>query len=179
VNNLFSRPGVAWILYLLWAGAIWVGSSLSLGPESPLHLTFPDKLGHAIEFGLLGALGANALLTRTRLSATKKGRDRAWLGAVTLAALWGIVDEVHQLFVPGRQSDPLDAVADVIGAAVGAWLLIRFLPPQTAVAPEPGTSVLPSVSPGTGIETEPGRPGRESRSEPATTAPQTESEMDI
>jgi len=147
VPGFFLRPGIAWGLYLGWAVAIWIGSSLQLGPESPLRLTFPDKLVHAVEFGILGLLGANALLTRARLSATKKaGAGRAgagnpaksiWLQAVLLAGLWGAIDEVHQLFVPGRQSDPLDVVADLIGAACGAWLLIRLAAPRSESGPEP------------------------------------------
>ena len=36
-------------------------------------------------------------------------------------ALYGLSDEIHQLFVPLRQGDPLDLVADSVGAALGAW----------------------------------------------------------
>ncbi|MBP8105542.1 MAG: VanZ family protein, partial [Nitrospira sp.] len=34
---------------------------------------------------------------------------------------YGLSDEIHQLFVPLRQGDPLDLVADSVGAALGAW----------------------------------------------------------
>ncbi len=137
--RVLRTPRVAWGLYLFWAAAIWGGSSLSLGPDSPFQLRFPDKLGHAMEFAILGFLGTNALLTGARLSATKKGEARAWRGAVLLAAAWGIIDELHQLFVPGRQTDPLDWLADAAGAAFGAWLLIRLLPGGRGREPEPGT----------------------------------------
>jgi VanZ family protein len=89
-----------------------------------------------VEFGILGLLGANALLTRPRLSATKKAGKHIWLPAVLLAAAWGAIDEVHQLYVPGRQSDPLGFLADLAGAAAGAWLLIRLAVPRSGSVPE-------------------------------------------
>ena len=35
-------------------------------------------------------------------------------------AVFGTVDEVHQTWIPGRSCDPADAVADSVGAGVGA-----------------------------------------------------------
>ena len=39
---------------------------------------------------------------------------------MALASLYGATDEFHQSFVPGRDSDVLDWVADTLGAALGA-----------------------------------------------------------
>lgn len=47
---------------------------------------------------------------------------RAWL-AVLLASLYGVSDEVHQAFVPGRSADLLDWLADTAGAAVAVSLV--------------------------------------------------------
>jgi VanZ family protein len=52
------------------------------------------------------------------------------VGAVVLAALYGISDECHQLFVPGRQFDVRDMVADALRASacagvLWAWGIIR------------------------------------------------------
>ena len=41
--------------------------------------------------------------------------------AVAGSALYGVSDETHQLFVPFRQSDVLDVIADTVGGTVGAW----------------------------------------------------------
>ncbi|MFC1595364.1 VanZ family protein [Gemmatimonadota bacterium] len=127
--SAFQRPALAWGSVILWAGAIWVGSSLSIGSESPLVRFGPDKLGHFVEFGILALLAANALLTRPQFSATKTGRRNTWRFAVVIAALWGILDEIHQLWVPARSSDPFDAVADILGGMVGAWLLLHWIWP--------------------------------------------------
>ena len=45
----------------------------------------------------------------------------AWL-ALLLAIAYGITDEVHQHFVPGRHMDPLDLLTDAVGAAAAVWL---------------------------------------------------------
>jgi VanZ family protein len=48
----------------------------------------------------------------------------AWL-AFAIAAGYGIFDEVHQLFVPGRSGEVLDWFADASGALIGigaCWL---------------------------------------------------------
>lgn len=37
-----------------------------------------------------------------------------------LMAVWGIADEVHQTWIPGRSCDADDVAADVVGAAAGA-----------------------------------------------------------
>jgi VanZ family protein len=40
----------------------------------------------------------------------------ALLAAFCFTVLYGVTDEIHQLWVPGRSSDLLDALADATGA---------------------------------------------------------------
>jgi len=54
---------------------------------------------------------------------------QVWL-VVLAVTLYGILDEIHQYFVPGRSADVYDALADASGALLGAWTmyyLIRVL----------------------------------------------------
>ena len=51
-------------------------------------------------------------------------------GAVAISSLYGVTDEYHQLFVPGRSFDVLDMLADALGSvvgasAMGAWSILR------------------------------------------------------
>jgi VanZ family protein len=49
------------------------------------------------------------------------------IGAVTgTMAVWGMVDEAHQAWIPGRMMDAGDLIADVAGAALGALLASIF-----------------------------------------------------
>ncbi len=74
-----------------------------------------DLLAHALEHAILGGLLVLALVV---------GLEQPLGRAVALAMIVGIAhgafDEWHQSFVKGRDSSVEDAVADAIGAIVGA-----------------------------------------------------------
>jgi VanZ family protein len=55
---------------------------------------------------------------------------RRYAVAFTIAVLYGVSDEWHQSFVPGRNPDVLDIVTDAIGAATG--LLVIHLAQRSA-----------------------------------------------
>ncbi|MDQ3263027.1 MAG: VanZ family protein [Myxococcota bacterium] len=79
-----------------------------------------DKVAHAVAYATLAWLTARGLFGYRveRLTA-------AVLGAL-LATLYGVSDEWHQSFVPGRMTDPADLVADALGASVAAFAWFRF-----------------------------------------------------
>jgi VanZ family protein len=60
--------------------------------------------------------------------ALASGRGLGWAGvwalSFLLATLYGVTDEVHQSFVPGRNPDWRDVVADGLGALLGAGVTI-------------------------------------------------------
>jgi VanZ family protein len=93
---------------------IFVLSSISSPPELPGRNL--DKVVHAFMYAVLGALLVRALAGGWDRPVTL----RMALVAVLLATLYGLTDEIHQAFVPARQSDPIDLVADGLGAAVAA-----------------------------------------------------------
>jgi VanZ family protein len=83
---------------------------LSLIPADELpNLGLWDKLEHALAYGLVTVIGGIGWA----------GRGRAWtLLASGLVAL-GVVLEILQSFVPGRFTDPGDALANLIGTLFG------------------------------------------------------------
>lgn len=106
-----------WISAATWAVFLVVqsGSPSVGGYLSRILARFPDgadKVGHAGAYAVLGALLTLAT-------------GRVWL-AVLLATLFGVSDEIHQYFVPGRAADVYDVVADGVGALIGA-LSVAFL----------------------------------------------------
>jgi len=46
----------------------------------------------------------------------------AWLAAFAIVQLYGILDEIHQIWIPDRSCYLGDVVADGLGAALGVWL---------------------------------------------------------
>lgn len=56
------------------------------------------------------------------------GKFSAWkliCVTVVFASLYGVTDEVHQIFVPGRFCDPLDWLVDTAGALLGASTMAK------------------------------------------------------
>ncbi|MDO8682760.1 MAG: VanZ family protein [Armatimonadota bacterium] len=78
-----------------------------------------DKCAHFMAYGIL----ALTLYRAIRLSVP--GRSRAYHAFMTIvvAALYGITDEGHQHFVPGRSMSPYDLMADTIGASIAAVVM--------------------------------------------------------
>ncbi len=103
---------MATLLAVMLPVGLWVGGAQ---PIAVGLIPAPwDKLAHAGVFALLAmALGYASGLRRLALLLL------AFAGALGV----GVVDEWHQLFLPGRSADLDDLTADAIGAALGAWAI--------------------------------------------------------
>lgn len=119
-----SRALRLWGPVALYAAGIFIESSISRVPEFPSGFT--DKDGH----GLLYA-GLAILALRAAAGARWEGVTlRAMVLATLFASFYGITDEFHQWFVPGRTADAYDWMADTIGATVAVvvvWLVARVV----------------------------------------------------
>jgi VanZ family protein len=108
-----------WGPVVLQMALIFAASSISNLGQLPGGIS--DKSGHSIGYALLAGLFLRAF-ARGRL------RDVTWRrasAAIIVATLYGVSDEFHQVFVPGRTADRYDVLADCIGATVGVavgWL---------------------------------------------------------
>jgi VanZ family protein len=85
-------------------------------------IPFKDKGVHAVEYGVLAVLLGYAI-RRTWLQVAFW---RVLMFAALLTFAWGYLDELHQAFVPGRNSDAFDLLADTVGALLGSGLFGAF-----------------------------------------------------
>lgn len=104
---------------MLVASAAWMGVifTLSAVPGSSLPPGKYSTFGHFMLYAVLGAL---LLLSLPR-------RDRPWATlalAVAIASLYGVTDEFHQSFVPGRMPDVVDWMVDTAGALTATLVLV-------------------------------------------------------
>ena len=117
-----KRPSwIRWTAVLAWASLIWFASSSSTASrESSLFWDFAYNGAHVVVFGVLAAL--------LYLVLRGDSNRRAAL-AIAFAACYGLGDEVHQAYTPGRHPSAYDVLSDVVGAAcftAGAvWLVER------------------------------------------------------
>jgi len=110
-----------WAPVLLYCGMIVYLSSQSYPSRYLPSFLFglSDKLVHGVEYGILGILLYRAFHQTTRT-----------IGSISLAIIcavaFGTSDEIHQWFVPNRQADIWDLVADSLGATlfILAWAFL-------------------------------------------------------
>ncbi len=112
----------AWIPVVLYAALI-IGASSIPSDRMPLpELWSYDKLLHAVEYFVLGALVARAFaIGPPRLSPVV-----AFAVAVIAGAAFGGLDELYQSTTPGRAATVWDALADAVGASIGALTVMLW-----------------------------------------------------
>jgi VanZ family protein len=117
--------GIRFVYFVLplivFAAAIFYMSSLG-NVETPLTFHLSDKFLHMLAYSLFGWLLIRALHFGRREPISKK----LLFIAVLIGAFYGLTDEFHQYFVPGRHSEFLDWLADAIGVFLGAELYRRL-----------------------------------------------------
>ncbi len=111
-----TRRRLAWLPAAGWALLIFV---LSAQPRLPSPPGVNDKQAHGFAYGVLAVL-CLAGLTGGRLRRVSRGAVTA---ALVIAVLYGVSDEFHQSFVPGRTPDVADVIADAIGAAAALGIV--------------------------------------------------------
>jgi len=108
-----ARGSGAWPLVGVWLLLQLTLTSLPGSAMPEVSVSIYDS-GHLVMYGGLGGLVARAVL-RGRYPAERL--PLVWLVIV----LFGVLDEWHQRFIPGRYPSVTDMVYDAIGAAAGLW----------------------------------------------------------
>lgn len=98
-------------------GVIFFLSSLS---EAPLPPGMSDHAGHGIGYAMLSVLVFRAL-AGARWDGITLGRGTL---SIVFCTLYGLTDEWHQSFVPGRTPAWDDVAADARGAVAGAAFVL-------------------------------------------------------
>ena len=114
---------------LAWMGVIFALSHRSTLPTPPGMVDSVSVIGHFTVYFVL------AILIWWVLATLPLSPLLRYLSAWVLSVLYGLSDEWHQSFVPGRHPDLLDVLTDAIGAACGllvVWWITRRLARQGA-----------------------------------------------
>ena len=103
----------------LIAAFIWFLSSQSVLPKPKGILGF-DKFQHLAAYAAL-ALAAGLWPS---LAFWSRRPLIALLLTALVSSVYGVIDEVHQYFVPGRNCNVWDWLADTLGAVLGAAAML-------------------------------------------------------
>lgn len=108
-----------WLPAVIWAGVIFF---LSARSGSELSSMFPIlenfNWGHLVAYFVLGICVYYALKNTT-------AGTKITVLTVLICFLYGVSDEFHQHFVPGRSPEVIDLINDGLGAYIGAYLTGR------------------------------------------------------
>ncbi len=124
----FYLATITYAIFIFYLSSLSHQTTGDGGLESPIS----DKFYHLSEYFVLGILLFCSIylskLNYSRLKKLHKTREISdSLLTLIIGGLYGITDELHQFFVPGRKSDPFDAIFDGIGVLIGVIIMIIIL----------------------------------------------------
>jgi len=99
----------------------WLSSSPPPPPARAVPVYFDLKLIHIMEYGALNLLVFWALNRTTRIPFIWK-----IIYSIAITILYGLTDELHQVFVPGRSGKLIDIAADLIGCIIAQTGAVLF-----------------------------------------------------
>ncbi len=114
---------VNWMPAIGFCILIFVQSAFP-SPEQLPSFQYSDKLLHVAAYAILAFLFSRAFNSTSRW---RNRRRMVFLFGVVAATLYGMSDEWHQSFVPGRFAEFGDAMADFIGSLVGSWIYLHYM----------------------------------------------------
>ncbi|MGD8548659.1 MAG: VanZ family protein [Desulfobacterales bacterium] len=108
---------IYWFPIIIYCVLIFIQSSYPSIKHTP-ELPYFDKVLHCVAYALLGVLFLRAFKT----SRIKNNVKLMVILSVVLSSLYGVSDEIHQYFVPFREADLLDVLADTLGGILGVYI---------------------------------------------------------
>ena len=112
-----------WFPVILQMGLIFFYSAQPSGSLVLEKFTLPGNIGHFGGYGLLGLL-----LYRAFGQGSMRWRVGVAWKCVLVALIYAVSDELHQIFVPGRQASLYDIFIDLAGV-IAALAFICFRTP--------------------------------------------------
>ncbi|MCA8977813.1 MAG: VanZ family protein, partial [Planctomycetes bacterium] len=102
---------------------LWLFSSAPPPPQTGTQLrALLHNCAHVVAYFGLGGAWTMALLRRERLPGSGAS-FRVAVASVSLAVVYGLIDEWHQSFVPGRCCSVWDLLTDLCGSALAVSFL--------------------------------------------------------
>jgi VanZ family protein len=115
-----------WVFYffplLAYAALIFYGSNQSQWLFEPPEFFSSDKVYHLLEYGIFGLLLARIIGEYDFFTSFQK--KVIWV--LVISFLYGLSDEFHQWFIPGRSATLGDILADSLGGGISGFIFFKF-----------------------------------------------------
>ena len=128
-DKIVSLAMLVTVALILSVSLMLDATAALIGELAAQKIGMPLSWLTVVDFALIDVAGTTLLFAMLfrYLPDKQMSWSDTWFGAlltaILLAAIYGVLDEVHQRFVPGRMPDALDVLADLIGAVLGVYLL--------------------------------------------------------
>lgn len=112
-----------WLPPILWGLIIFSFSSLQVGSSNEIYWKdfLIKKTAHVVEYAILAVLLYRAMIN------SEVNKKKAFFISIIIAGLYGLTDEFHQSFTPGREPKIRDVFIDTIGGSLGGIWAKRYL----------------------------------------------------
>ena len=114
--NIYTKFTFCYMLLITYLSHMPQSSTLDYVPE----YNNMDLVLHFVEYTILGFFLFKSLSTDDFFNIN------SIYGSIIIGILFGILDELHQNFVPGRQMSLIDALSDSLGVLFGVYISLRF-----------------------------------------------------
>jgi VanZ family protein len=111
-----------WLPLIAYCLLIFIQSSMAEPVKLP-SIPQIDKLLHGGGYSFLGVLFYRAYRSRWPSASGWTMANASLLSG----SIYGMTDEIHQYFVPGRSADPWDWLADTVGVMLGVLAYHAFV----------------------------------------------------
>lgn len=103
-----------WLPVVIWMAVIFTFSSMQVGSASDFYWKdfVVKKTAHLIEYGILATLFYRGLIN------SNIEKKKAMWYSILFAFAYGLTDEFHQSFTPGRGPKFTDVLIDTSGALI-------------------------------------------------------------
>lgn len=114
-----------WLPAFFWAAVIFAFSSIEVTPASEIYWQdfIVKKTAHVVEYAILFTLLYRAFTNTSGFS-----KKQAALVSFFIVVVYGISDEYHQSFTPGREPKPRDVGFDAAGGLLAYLAIWKYLP---------------------------------------------------
>jgi hypothetical protein len=113
-----------WMPFVIWAAVIFMFSAYPTTRTSQIHWQdfVVKKFAHVFVYFVF-----TVLLYRALINSGVKSKKSAYISIIT-AVIYGISDEYHQSFTPGREPTVRDVLFDSLGAFLAIYSIQNLLP---------------------------------------------------
>jgi VanZ family protein len=96
-------------------------TATTLPAESVPSIGVTDKLNHLTAYLILSVLIFLTLFFQRKYLLTL---NSVAIYTIIICFVYGIIDEVHQILIPGRNAELLDWLSDAAGSVIGVFIMI-------------------------------------------------------